>query len=98
MAEKMPDAEEIKEIMQVMSTEIPKLLVSISDTMYKTENAEKFGKSIAIFYKQMRDAGMSEKQAFEMTEQYMNNFSLGGMISNALGGKKISVHTDDACD
>lgn len=75
-----PDAEEVKEILGVVSTEIPKLLEAISTVMYKTENAENFGKSIATFYAQMKAAGMDDKQAYELTQKYMTNFSLGGMI------------------
>ncbi|HEX9907309.1 MAG TPA: hypothetical protein VGB78_02435 [Thermoplasmata archaeon] len=95
MSEEKHDAQEVKEILQVVATEIPKLLESISNTMYKSENAENFGKSIAVFYKQMKDSGMDDKQAYALTQQYMNNFSLGGMISSAMSGRKITVDTDD---
>jgi len=80
------DAQEVKEVLEVVSVEIPKLLESISNVIYKAENAEVMGKSIAGFYKQMKEAGMDDKQAFEMTQQYMKSFSLGGMISQAIGG------------
>ena len=81
-----PDAEELKEILGVVSTEIPKLLESISNSMYKPENAENFGKSIAIFYGQLKAAGMDDKQAYELTQKYMTNFSLGGMIGQVFQG------------
>jgi hypothetical protein len=86
MGDDKQDAKEVKEILEVVSVEIPKLLESISNVIYKAENAEVMGKSIAAFYKQMKDAGMDEKQAFELTQQYMKSFSLGGMISSAMGG------------
>ncbi len=86
MAEEKHDAQEVKEILQVVSTEIPKLLESISNMLYKTENAEALAKSISEFYKQMKAAGMDDKQAFEMTQQYMKSFSLGGIISSAIAG------------
>ncbi len=80
------DAKEIKEILGVVSTEIPKLLDSISKTLYNPQNAESLGKSVAEFYKQMREAGMDEKQAYDMTQKFMANFSMGSMISEMLGG------------
>ena len=86
MADEKHDAKEVKEVLEVVSTEIPKLLESISNVIYKSENAEVMGKSIAAFYKQMKEAGMDDKQAFELTQQYMKSFSLGGMISSAIGG------------
>jgi len=81
-----PDAEELKEILGVVSVEIPKLLESISNMMYKQENAENFGKSIATFYAQMKAAGMDDRQAFELTQKYMTNFSLSGMIGQVFQG------------
>jgi len=82
----LPDAEQLKEILGVVSTEIPKLLESISTMMYKPENAENFGKSIATFYKQLKDAGMDDKQAYELTQKYMANFSLGGIVGQFFQG------------
>lgn len=81
-----PDAAEIKEILGVVSTEIPKLLESISNAMNKPENAESFGKSIATFYTQLKAAGMDDKQAYELTQKYMANFSLGGIVGQFFQG------------
>ncbi len=92
------DAEEVKAILGVVSTEIPKLLDSISKTLYNPQNAESLGKSVAQFYKQMRDAGMDEKQAYEMTQKFMANFSMGSMISDMLGGAIKSGMKDDDDD
>ena len=95
MGDNKQDAKEVKEILEVVSTEIPKLLESISNVIYKAENAEVMGKSIAAFYKQMKEAGMDDKQAFELTQQYMKSFSLGGMISSAMGGMAQAGKKDD---
>lgn len=86
MSDDKPDAKELKEILGVVSTEIPKLLESISNMIYNKDNAENFGKSVAVFYKQMVDSGMDQKQAFELTQKYMTNFSMGGMLSQVIGG------------
>lgn len=84
MDEDSKDVKELKEVLQVVSTEIPKLLESISSTMYKSDNVENLGKAIAKFYKELIDAGMDQKQAFELTRSFMSSFSLGGMISQAI--------------
>jgi len=94
MAEEKHDAQEVKEILQVVSTEIPKLLESITNMMNKPENAENLGKSLAIFYKQLKDAGMDDKQAFELTQKYMASFSIGGMIGQVMGGAKAMGDDD----
>jgi hypothetical protein len=93
MSDDKHDAEELKKVLEVVSTEIPKLLESISEMIYNKDNAENFGKSVAVFYKQMVDAGMDEKQAFELTQKYMANFSMGGMLGQVMGG--AAKHGDD---
>ena len=84
------DAEELKEVLQVVSTEIPKLLEGITKMMYDTQNAENLGKSVAQFYKQLVDAGMDPKKAAELTEKFMSNMSIGGIIGQALGSASES--------
>jgi len=82
------DMEKLKEVMAVMSTEIPKLLESISKTMFSAENAAKLGEQTAEFYKKLKDAGMTDEQAFKLTEQFMANFSIGKMLGSIIGGAR----------
>jgi phosphopantetheine adenylyltransferase len=86
MAEDLPDPEQLKQILSVVSTEIPKLVEAITKTMYNTENAQSMAKAVAEFYKSMKGAGMNEKQAYELTQEFMSSFSIGGMISKAIQG------------
>ncbi len=80
----MPDAKELKEIMETISTEIPKLLESIGKVFSNPDNANMVGKAVAQFYKELVAAGMTPEQAYEMTKNYMDSFSLGGLISSGL--------------
>lgn len=89
------DIEKLKEVMSVISVEIPKMLDAISKTIYSPENAQKLGEQTAAFYKKLKESGMSEEQAFELTQDYMKNFSLGNMIENIIGS---SSHKDDIDD
>lgn len=86
MSEDLPDPEQLKQILSVVSTEIPKLVEAITKTMYDAENAQNMAKAVAEFYKSMKAAGMDEKQAYELTQEFMSSFSIGGMISKAIGG------------
>ena len=94
MAEEMPDAKEVKEILQAVSEEIPKLLEAITSSIYDEKNAQSFGKAVAEFYKQMKAAGMDDKQAYELTQKYMTNFSLGGMVGQVFSGHKEGKSED----
>ena len=76
----MPDAEELRKIMQTLSETVPGLLESLSKVLYGEKESAEFGKAVANFYKSLVDAGMSSDQAFRLTRDYMSNISLGNMM------------------
>ena len=80
------DVEKVKEILQVVSEKIPALLNSLTDVLYGSESAEKYGKAIANFYKSLKDSGMTDEQAYELTKTYMSSLDLAGIIGKAVGG------------
>jgi phosphomevalonate kinase len=81
------DAEEVKEILDVVAEKVPALLNELTDVLYGTEQSKKYGKAVAQFYKELKDAGMSDKEAFELTRQYMSIFNLGGALGKMMGGE-----------
>jgi hypothetical protein len=84
--DEMPDAEQLREIFSVLTDSVPKLLDSVTKVLYGAQEGTKFGESVAAFYKALKDAGMSNEQAFELTKDYMSNLSLGGMLKNVVSG------------
>ena len=76
--------ENVKEILTVVSEKIPALLNSLTDSIYGKEASAKFGTAVANFYKTLKDSGMTDEQAFKLTEQYMSSLNLGGMIAKAV--------------
>lgn len=82
------DAEEVKEILEVVSKEIPKLIESLTDVLYGEKSSAKYGKAISSFYKSLIDSGMTSEQAFELTQQYMSSLNLAGLIGDAISGDK----------
>jgi hypothetical protein len=79
--------EQVKEILETISDKIPSLLNNMSDVLYSKENAEKFGHAVALFYKQLVEAGMSPGQAFELTQRYMSSLSPLQSIGSAFVGR-----------
>ncbi|MCC7568649.1 MAG: hypothetical protein PHW58_03870 [Candidatus Methanofastidiosa archaeon] len=77
----MPDPEQIKEILDIVADKVPALLRDLSSILYEPERARTFGKSVSEFYRELKDAGMTDDQAFTLTKQYMSNLNLGGMVS-----------------
>jgi len=89
MAEKnseMPDPEQLRQIFQVFNEGIPEMLEKITKILYNPEEGEKFGLSVASFYKSLMASGMTSEQAFSLTKEYLNNVSLGGMLKNIFSG------------
>jgi hypothetical protein len=82
----MPDPEELKQMFKVLSESVPELLEKITKVLYDAQSGEKFGGSVAAFYKALKDAGMTNEQAFELSREYMSNASLGGMLKGIVGG------------
>jgi hypothetical protein len=76
----IPDAEHIKEILDVVSDRVPDLLKQLSDVLYGTDQAKKFGRAAAVFYKELKDTGMSKDEIFELTRQYMATLNIGNVF------------------
>ncbi|KAA0002382.1 MAG: hypothetical protein FE048_03900 [Thermoplasmata archaeon] len=91
--EGIPDPEKIKEILNVVSEKVPGLLRELSKILYGEEEAKQFGAAVATFYKELKDAGMTDEQAFELTRQYMSTLNLGQMMKRF--GSHNEHHKDD---
>jgi hypothetical protein len=78
------EAENIKEILGVVSTEIPSMIKSILSSVFSEEAGRNMGKAAAAYYKELKDGGLPEQVAVKMTEEYMRTFtSLGDMLRSA---------------
>ena len=76
------DIEEVKEILTVVSKEVPSLIKSIIGSVFSEEAGRDMGKAAAAFYKELKDSGMPEEVAVRMTENYVSVFTnLGNMLS-----------------
>ena len=85
--EKM-EPENIKEILGVVSTEIPTMIKSILSSVFSEEAGRNMGKAAAAYYKELKEGGIPEQVAVKMTEEYMRTFTnIGEMFKNAGMGK-----------
>jgi hypothetical protein len=84
------DAEEVKEILSAVSTEVPALIKSIIGAVFSEEAGRNMGKAAASFYKELKDSGMPDNVAVKMTEDYVSVFtSLGDLLKSQ--GKGITI-------
>lgn len=98
MSEDLPDPDDLQKILSVVSTEIPKLIEEITKTIYNMDNAQNMAKAVAEFYKAMKAAGMDDKMAYELTQEFMGSFSIGGIIGKAVQGGSGRADRDDIDD
>ena len=84
------DAEELREILGVVSKEIPALIKGVIASVFSEEAGRNMGKAAAAFYKELKESGMSDEVAVKMTENYISVFtSLGDLMKKFTKGKKI---------
>ena len=83
------DVKELKEVFEVLSENVPKLIEEIVNALYSTSNAEQLAKEVANFYKTMIDAGMSEDKAYELTKKFMESRDIIGVVKKILSDKGL---------
>jgi len=84
------DIEELREVLGVVSKEVPALIKSIIASVFSEEAGRDMGKAAAAFYKELKDAGMPEQTAVKMTENYISVFtSLSDVMKKAISGEKM---------
>ena len=90
------DAEEVSEILSAVSEHLPKIMDSIFgpikellNDVYDPEKAEKFGKNVASFYKELVGAGMDSDKAFELTKEYMESMNIIKTLVGAFMKEKM---------
>ncbi len=78
------DIEEFKEVMSTLRDFIPAMIREIVEALYSGQSAEEFGKQVANFYKSLVDAGMSNEQAFTLTQKFMESRDVVGILKKIL--------------
>ncbi len=82
------EAEEVKEILAVVSTEIPALIKGIVGSIFSEEAGKNMGRAAAAFYTELKDGGMPENVAVKMTENYIGVFTSLGDVLKGMGVTK----------
>ncbi|MCW4015368.1 MAG: hypothetical protein NWF06_03280 [Candidatus Bathyarchaeota archaeon] len=85
----IPKPEEISGLLAAVSKELPGLVRGILDAFFSPQAAEDMGKSVATFYKTLKEGGIPEEQALLMTKDYLGTLT---KWSETLKGMKIGHH------
>jgi hypothetical protein len=79
------DVEELREILGVVSKEVPALIKSLISSVFSEDTGRSMGKAAAAFYKELKDSGMPNDTALKMTEDYMSTFTSFGDVFKQIG-------------
>jgi len=82
------EAEEVRQILSAVSTEVPALIKSIVGAVFSEEAGRNMGRAAAAFYKELKDGGIPDDVAVKMTEDYMGVFTSLGDILKQVGKKE----------
>ncbi|HEY3421221.1 MAG TPA: hypothetical protein VGK23_11785 [Methanomassiliicoccales archaeon] len=88
------NVEDMRKLFEILTEQVPRLMESMTKVLYGAQEGERFGQSVAAFYKSLRAAGMTNQESFELTKEYMSTLSLGGllkMIVGSQGGKEGAI-------
>ena len=78
------DAEEIKEILGVVSTQVPNLLKNIFGSIYDPSIAENYGKGIGSLYKELQEQGLPEDMVREIVLNFSKSFDVLGTAMKSI--------------
>lgn len=83
-SEDLKDIEELKKVLEVVGDKIPPLISGLIDSVLNKQNAEDYAKQISSFYKELRESGMSEEHAMELTRDFMKSRDPMSIIKKVL--------------
>jgi len=82
------DVEELKEVLSVLSSQVPALIKGIIASVFSEEAGRQMGRAAGAFYKELIEAGMPPETAIKMTENYISAFTNLGELLKSIGTKE----------
>lgn len=97
--ERKSDAEEVAEILETLSTLLPKMIRGIIDSFFSPEAGANLGKAVAEFYKNIKEAGIPPEEALAMAKDYLGTLTnwsevLKGLKDVNFGRKRIEIRKE----
>lgn len=85
------DAEEVREILSVVSEKVPALIKGLMSSVFSADSAKEMGKAAATYYSELKAGGIPDDVAVQMTKEYIGTFSKISDFIKTAGGR----HEDD---
>jgi hypothetical protein len=91
----IPEAQEVKEILSVVSAEIPALIKGLVASVFSEEAGRSMGKGAAAYYKSLKEGGLPEDVAVRMTQDYVRTFTSFGEVFKNIGHVQKHRHEEN---
>lgn len=85
----LKDIEELKKVLEVVGEKVPPLVTGLLNSVLNKQNAEDYAKQVSSFYKELRESGMSEEHAMELTRRFMESRDPMSLIRKILSESDI---------
>lgn len=91
------DVEQFREVLDVVTQQVPGLLRGLRDVLYSKEAAESMADAVGTFYKKLVESGIPKEEALEMARGYMINLreAFRGIRKWIKAGEGMHAHVDD---
>ena len=90
----IPEAQEVKEILSVVSSEVPALIKGLIASVFSEEAGRNMGKGAAAYYKSLKEGGLPEDVAVKMTQDYVRTFTSFGEVFKNVGHVQRHRHEE----
>lgn len=90
----IPEAQEVKEILSVVSSEVPALIKGLIASVFSEEAGRNMGKGAAAYYKSLKEGGLPEDVAVKMTQDYVRTFTSFGEVFKNIGHVQRHRHEE----
>lgn len=90
-----PDAIQVSEILDVVSTRVPEMITNLLRTVYSEEAGRSVGQAVGALYRELVSAGLPREVAVKMASDYMISFKdLVGSVSTVASSGKSAKDGD----
>lgn len=82
MANEIP-TKEIGELLDEVSTKVPKLILGVMQSLYSADAGKSMGQAIGNLYRELVESGIPQEEALKMAKDYMLSIKdISGAFTN----------------
>jgi len=82
--------EHLGPLLDTIADKVPALLRGIRQTIYGVDAGAEVGRAVGTFYKELREAGIPDAEAMEMTRTYLR--TMQDAVSGLAPGRNIRIN------